>query len=252
MLYSILPIITHTHIGDESKSIRSIYHMYGQVAVAMISSVQKTWTTPCHMSRSHKSRIGISKEANVGRRMMNILGTSLALSSMVRVEPSQGLESPAVYSGSTYSIQYPSTWEVSSKAGADVLFKGSGVNVGITILPVRISRVEEYGTVEQVAEKIVQTEKAKDGTLRADMINSRSVDIGNGITAYDYDYEIQSTRGTKRIVSRVCIRDKQLFVVNGTITCGKVETCDATQISNIVDETRGAVQSFAFATIKID
>ena len=98
----------------------------------------------------------------------------------------------------------------------------------------------------------MQTEKAKDGTLRADMINSRSVDIGNGITAYDYDYEIQSTRGTKRIVSRVCIRDKQLFVVNGTITCGKVETCDATQISNIVDETRGAVQSFAFATIKID
>lgn len=176
-----------------------------------------------------------------------MVGTSIALSSLFRVEPSNGLESPAaVYSGSTYSIEYPPTWEVSSKAGADVFFKGTGVNLGITILPVRISRVEEYGTVEQVAEKIVQTEKAKDGTLRAEIMHKRSVDIGYGITAYDYDYEIQSTRGTKRIISRVCIRDKQLFVVNGTITCGKVDTCDTTKISSLLDETRGAVDSFAF------
>jgi len=186
-------------------------------------------------------------EGNVGRRsLISMMGTSLALSSMFRVGSCQGLES-AVFSGSTYSIEYPSTWEVSSKAGADVLLKGTGVNLGVTILPVRISRVEEYGTVEQVAEKIVQTERAKDGTLRAEMINTESVDLGYGITAYDYDYEVQSTRGTKRILSRVCIRDKQLFVVNGTISCGKVDTCDTTRISSLLDETRGSVRSFTLS-----
>ena len=213
-----------------------------------------TMTRPCQgkamfsCRHSHSRQVVTSMatgENTLGRREFNVLSTSLALSSMFRAGPSNGLENP-VYSGSTYSIEYPSSWEVSSKAGADVLFKGTGVNLGVTILPVRISHVEEYGTVDQVAEKIVQTERAKDGTLRAEMINAGSVEIGNGTTAYDYDYEVQSTRGTKRIISRVCIRDKQLFVVNGTISCGKTDTCDLSRISNALDETRASVTSFVF------
>lgn len=181
------------------------------------------------------------------RRQLNVLGMSLALSSLCKVLPSHGLEEngDVTYTGSTYTIRYPQAWDVSSKAGADVFLKSTGVTVGITILPVRISRVEEYGTVEKVADKIVQTERAKDGTLRAEMLQIGSVELGDGTTAYDYEYEVQNTRATKRILSRVCIRDKQLFVVNGTISCGKMDACDMARISDLLDRTRASVMSFA-------
>jgi hypothetical protein len=152
------------------------------------------------------------------------------------------------YNGSTYSISYPSNYTVSSKAGADVLFKDEerrGISIGITKLPVRISSVSEYGDIQGVGEKVLMTEKAKDGTLRAGMITSRAVDL-NGIEGYEYEYEVVSTRGTKRILSRVAIKDKQLYVVNGTVSCGKVDACDSDELDAILPAMRRSVSSFRF------
>lgn len=162
--------------------------------------------------------------------------------------PSIATEEPlAVYNGSKYTIRYPSTWELSSKAGADVLFKDTqrrGVNLGISILPVRIESVQDYGTVDEVAEKILQTENAKDGNISSTLIKSDSLELASGSLAYDYQYEIQTTRGTKRILSRVCIRNGELFVVNGSISCGKVGKCDIDP--PLLDTMSRSVSSFTF------
>lgn len=153
------------------------------------------------------------------------------------------------YRSDAYRMKYPESWEVTGKAGADVLFKDParrGVNIGVTILPVRIDSVAEYGDLQNVSEKILQAERAKDGSLSAEMMNKDSVVLpGSGVQAYDYEYEVGTTRGTKRILSRVCIRDKTLYVVNGTLSCGKVDACQFDEDDNrILQLMRQSVESF--------
>ena len=41
----------------------------------------------------------------------------------------------------------------------------------------------------------------------------------SGVTIYDYEYELDSTRGRKRILSTVAIAGRKLYIVNGTAKC---------------------------------
>lgn len=161
----------------------------------------------------------------------------------------QSDEGLGMYQSDSYLLKYPESWEVTGKAGADVLFKDParrGVNIGVTILPVRIDSVAEYGDLQNVSEKILQAERAKDGSLSAEMMNKESLILpGSGVQAYDYEYEVGTTRGTKRILSRVCIRDRKLYVVNGTLSCGKVDACQFDEDGNrILKLMRQSVESF--------
>lgn len=50
------------------------------------------------------------------------------------------------------------------KAGATVLFEdpqSKGNNVGVVVNPVRISSLNEFGTVDVVADKLLQAERRK-------------------------------------------------------------------------------------------
>ena len=46
-------------------------------------------------------------------------------------------------------------------AGADVLFVGKGADVGVTVSPIRINTLKEFGTLETVGERLLGTERAK-------------------------------------------------------------------------------------------
>lgn len=46
-------------------------------------------------------------------------------------------------------------------AGADVLFVGKGADVGVTVSPIRINSLREFGTVEAVGDRLLGAEKAK-------------------------------------------------------------------------------------------
>ena len=50
----------------------------------------------------------------------------------------------------------------------------------------------------------------------------------SGTLFYDFDYVIDTTRGTKRIMSTVAISGRKLFIAQGTIKCGK-GSCDGTE-----------------------
>ena len=41
----------------------------------------------------------------------------------------------------------------------------------------------------------------------------------SGVTIYDFEYELDSTRGRKRILSTVAIAGRRLFIVNGAAKC---------------------------------
>lgn len=208
---------------------------------------RRSWVSVARSDVRHVDEDRAENSNHVRRSLLLAMGWMVVAGTASPLHCRATEEPFAVYKGSKYTIQYPSTWDLSSKAGADVLFidtERRGVNLGITILPVMISSVKDYGSVGEVAEKILQTEKAKDGNISSTLIRSDSLELASGSLAYDYEYEIQTTRGTKRILSRVCIRNGELFVVNGAIPCGKVETCDVDP--SLLDTMSRSVWSFTF------
>ena len=63
----------------------------------------------------------------------------------------------------------------------------------------------------------------------------------NGTKFYDFDYVIDTTRGTKRIMSSVTIVNKKLYIVNGTIKCGKGSCAGVEDVAQALDT---ALKSF--------
>ena len=57
---------------------------------------------------------------------------------------------------------------------------------------------------------------------------SESTRRGKGGTLiYDIEYELDSTRGRKRILSTVGIAQKKLFIVNGNVKCAASECTES-------------------------
>lgn len=57
----------------------------------------------------------------------------------------------------------------------------------------------------------------------------RSGSEGSGVSIYDFEYSLNSTRGVKKIYNSVAVAGRKLFILNGTLSCGKGEdaVCDA-------------------------
>ena len=63
-------------------------------------------------------------------------------------------------------ISVPDSWIQAEKPGAKVLFKSSlraSSNLGITINPVKIPSLQEFGTVDDIAQRLLNAERQKVG-----------------------------------------------------------------------------------------
>ncbi|KAL0022668.1 hypothetical protein WJX79_007653 [Trebouxia sp. C0005] len=121
-----------------------------------------------------------------------------------------------------YRIDRPSSWEQTSKAGADVLFADpakKSTTIGVTVSPIKIAGLEQFGDVQTVREKLMNTEKQKESTKDVTLVQESSRKGKSGTLIYDIEYELDSTRGRKRILSSVGIAQKKLFIVNGNLKC---------------------------------
>jgi PsbP len=61
----------------------------------------------------------------------------------------------------------------------------------------------------------------QESTLSVELLSSSSRrGERSGVTIYDYEYELNSTRGRKLILSSVSVSNGKLYIVNGTAKCG--------------------------------
>lgn len=125
-----------------------------------------------------------------------------------------------------YSLRLPAAWEQVEKAGADALFKDpgqKGTALGVTVLPVMVPSLQRFGSIDSVGGKLLGAERAKESTLSVTMLSQEERDVGD-VLFYDFLYELESTRGRKLTNSTVAIVNSKLYIVNGTVACGK-ESC---------------------------
>ncbi|XP_021900389.1 psbP domain-containing protein 2, chloroplastic [Carica papaya] len=117
-----------------------------------------------------------------------------------------------------FTLLRPSSWIKVDKAGATVLFeeanKGSN-NVGVVVNPVRLSSLEEFGSPQFVADKLIQAEKRKESTKDAEVIRVAERSGQSGVQVYEFEYKVDSSRGgMKRIFSAAFVASKKLYLLN--------------------------------------
>lgn len=62
----------------------------------------------------------------------------------------------------------------------------------------------------------------QESTKSVELLNeSQRTASESGTLMYDLEYELDSTRGRKRFLSTVAVKNKKLYIVNGTFKCGE-------------------------------
>ncbi|KAK9822385.1 hypothetical protein WJX81_006815 [Elliptochloris bilobata] len=145
-----------------------------------------------------------------------------------------------------YRLLRPTAWEQTSKAGADVLFLGDGTEVGITVSPIRIKSLEQFGTPQFVGDKLLGAERAKESTKSVELLGASERRGAHQVLIYDLDYFVSTTRGEKRVLSTVAVDRNRLYIVNASIKCRRsaAGTCTGEDGGPALARARAVAQSF--------
>jgi hypothetical protein len=69
----------------------------------------------------------------------------------------------------------------------------------------------------------------QESTISATLLR-KELRPSSGNVIYEYEYDLDSTRGRKRILNVVTIHDSRLYIVNAQCKCGN-SGCDVNQVN---------------------
>lgn len=90
-----------------------------------------------------------------------------------------------------------------------------GYQYGITVDPVRIQSLQQFGTPDQVAARVVDAEANRDGITDVKLVGTPTEDPKTGI--YAIDYVSEGSRGTKHFVTRIAVYKEKLYVLTAQV-----------------------------------
>ncbi|EJK53960.1 hypothetical protein THAOC_26500 [Thalassiosira oceanica] len=163
-------------------------------------------------------------------RRRGFIQQSAASASLVLLSPSlacasgddYGAAQPYVKKGDgkfqfAYTVTPPASFTSSNKPLKthldEINFSGDvrGYQVGVTVDPVRIKSIKEFGDPEQVAARVVTAEVNRDGVFDVKLVKDAAEDAQLG--CYDVEYISDGKRGTKRFVTRIYVKEGFLYVL---------------------------------------
>jgi hypothetical protein len=139
-----------------------------------------------------------------------------------------------------YSIQLPpSLSEPSNKPLKthldEVNFNdGDGLQVGITVDPVRISSLQQFGTPPEVAARVVMAELNRDGVFEVTLLQD-PVETNDG--AYLLTYLSKGKREDKIFTCKIYVQDRKLCVLTAQVKKAEYSRKEM-EIMAIVDSFR--------------
>jgi len=127
--------------------------------------------------------------------------------------------------GYRYSLRVPADFVQGGKPVkthlSEVNFDSSsikGYQVGVTVDPVRINSITEFGTPNEVAARVVTAELNRDGILEVTVGQDPSqVTNESGIVSYLLDYVSDGKRGRKHFYTKTTIHEGELYVLSAQI-----------------------------------
>ena len=145
-----------------------------------------------------------------------------------------------------YQLSYPTDWAESGKPVKthlhELLVAGSGPGrskLGVTIDPVKIDSLEQFGSLAQTTERVIGVEQTRDGVKQV-TLRGNAAEVAEGKpTYYTIDYVTESSRGTKIFCCKYCIANRKLYVLQ--VQCN-LDAYDAD--AQIRANLKGIVDSF--------
>ena len=122
---------------------------------------------------------------------------------------------------SSFRFTYPDDLESKPKLvrthDVEVFLKSKttkNFNAGLTVDKCKVNTVKDFGTVEQLAQRVVDVERAKEGVFNAESVSYYEAPTGvaEGFPVYNLEYKIDSSRGAKHFLVKSTIVDRKLYV----------------------------------------
>ncbi|KAJ1463015.1 hypothetical protein M885DRAFT_610045 [Pelagophyceae sp. CCMP2097] len=114
-----------------------------------------------------------------------------------------------------YGFSHPAAFESKPKPlrthADEVLLKRGSSQIGVVVDPVKISTLADFGTLDFVGEKVVTSERGRDGVTSAELLSTASAEQ-NGLLYYDLDYANECSRGDTRFLARCVVSKGKLYV----------------------------------------
>lgn len=85
--------------------------------------------------------------------------------------------------------------------------------------------------------------RMQESTISVELLQSYTRTLSTGVEAYCYEYDLNSTRGRKRVLNVVTISNSQLYIVNAQCKCTD-EGCP----TSIIEQLRHICASFDLTT----
>lgn len=148
-----------------------------------------------------------------------------------------------------FRLAYPEGWEVVNKAGATLLLRDPAEKysqIGVTVSPVKISSLSEFGSVHDIGEKLLRAEAAKESTVPGGVTlisESQREGAASATTFYDYDYRLVTTHGNKRVLNSVAVENNTLYIMNAQVyeKCEEEMAPKYARVAGTFDVGRAAV-----------
>lgn len=152
-----------------------------------------------------------------------------------------------------FCLAYPEGWEVVNKAGATLLLRDPAEKysqIGVTVSPVKISSLSEFGSVHEIGEKLLRAEAAKESTVPGGVTlisESQREGASSAATFYDYDYRLVTTHGNKRVLNSVAVENNTLYIMNAQVyeKCEEEMAPKYAKVAGTFDVGRAAVAAAA-------
>ncbi|KAK7353693.1 hypothetical protein VNO80_19144 [Phaseolus coccineus] len=204
-------------------SLSTFFHQHSQYASSRIF-VSILFPKSTSLTCIHESRKDMHLAPSLSKRNLNLtllltmflwgqapMGDALSLAQELELQR-------YIDSEEGFTLLTPSSWAKVEKAGATVLFEEKNMgsnNIGVVVSPVRLKTLEEFGTPQFVADKLLQAERRKESTKEAELITVAERSGEGGLQIYEFEYKIDSSRGgMKRIFSAAFVASKKLYLLN--------------------------------------
>jgi hypothetical protein len=121
-----------------------------------------------------------------------------------------------------FRVEYPQTWQPVSKAGAALLLRDPSMKystIGVTITPVKINSLKEFGDAREIGQKLLAAEAAKESTYPGGvaLVSEETRVASGGATFYEYEYRLLTTRGNKVVFVSCAVEGNTLFIMNAQV-----------------------------------
>ena len=93
-----------------------------------------------------------------------------------------------------------------------MLYKNGKREIGVVVDRVRIEQLSDFGTPAFVGDKVVASERERDGVTAAELSKATEL-VVDGQTYYELAYSNESSRGNNNFLSRVAVRGGRLYVM---------------------------------------